>query len=153
MLFIKKAIYLVFAIGLIQPVNAQKLTLELASMLPLSGNNSLTGIGKGASIGYQTQVSYNVRVRANFEIQFFNGNKNTLVNYGTHYEWPSTSITYPINNSISKMRYSEFSIGYDYFLFRSFPNMYFGPDLFAAQSTAFYKSVSDYENTDRKSVV
>lgn len=143
---------LVFSIGLIEFASAQSVTLEFASMLPLSGGNSLTGIGKGASFGYQTDVSYNVRVRANFEMQFFNGNQNSIISYGTKYNWPNPDITYEIKNSIINMRYTEFSIGYDYFSFRSHPNMYIGPDLFVSKATANVQRVSDYENYQELSI-
>lgn len=152
MSFLKKALRLVFAFGLIQTASAQSFTLEFASMMPLSGTNSLTGIGKGGSLGYQTEVSYNVRVRANFEMQFFKGNENSLISYGTKYDWPNPDIIYEINNSFINLRYSEFSIGYDYFLFKSYPNMYIGPDIFVSKSTANVQRVSDYENYQELSI-
>jgi hypothetical protein len=146
MSFFKKALYVVFAFVLIQTASAQNFSLELATMMPLSGNNSLTGLGKGGSIGYQTDVSYNVRVRANFEVQFFQGSKNSLLSYGSHWDnWPQETI-YEIKNTIINMRYSEISLGYDYFLFKMKPNMYIGPDLFVAQSTANYQRTSEYQN-------
>lgn len=146
MSFFKKALHLVFAFGLIQTASAQSFTLEFASMMPLSGKNPLTGIGKGGSLGYQTEVSYNVRVRANYEIQFFKGNDNSYIIYGTEYNWPNPDIIYPIDISVINLRYSEFSIGYDYFLFNSYPQMYIGPDLFVGKSTTTFQRSSDYNN-------
>jgi len=146
MSFFKKALNLIFAFSLIQTASAQSFTLEFASMMPLSGNNPLTGIGKGGSFGYQTEVMYNVRVRANVEMQFFKGNDNSFVTYGTYYNWPNPDIIYPIDVSVLNLRYTEFSIGYDYFLFRSYPNMYIGPELYVGKSTTNYKRTSEYDN-------
>lgn len=146
MSFFKKALYLIFALGTIQTANAQNGSLELATMMPLSGNNSLTGFGKGGSLGYQTSVTYNVRVRANLDVQFFNGNENSLTSLGSHLDnWPQETF-YEIKSTVINMRYVEFSLGYDYFLFKMHPNMYIGPDLFLAKATTNIQNTSSYQN-------
>lgn len=147
MSLLNKTFQLIIALGLTQLVSAQSFTLEGSSMLAPSGFGGLAGVGKGASIGFQSAVTYNVRLRVNYEIQFFKGNANTITTYGTYYNWPSPDITYPITNSLQKMRYSEFSVGYDYFLFRAHPNMYIGPDIFIGKTTANTRREDTYYGT------